>query len=188
MNTEFQYLGAAESVPDAFTPVYGIRYNSNGFQNPINWAKREKKLVRKGVPYDVVQQIRMMWDGSQIPAWIDDAFAANQELFTACKTSVGDKARGVKPTSFKVTIEPTVIRTSYSSSGYALGMWSPDRRQIQVVNIYPTPGWMRFAKDLLVWEIGNLFSHDCGVVAEDPDPKNTNGGRPYGWPCSGPRK
>ena len=180
----FEYLGAAEVVPDGFSPTYGIRYNTQGFDKPRNWNHRSKKLRNKGVTEHAIAMLRA-WDGSQIPAWVDQAWEHNRDLFTACSGSVGDKARQVRADRFKVVIEPSEFATPYSPNGYAAGIWLPHEREIHVVCIYPeADGWMRDAKDLLVWEFGNAFSTDCGIVPEDP---HGPAGRPIGWPCSGPR-
>jgi hypothetical protein len=50
------------------------------------------------------------------------------------------------------------------------------------MNIYyiwsgPNAGWLRHARDLIKWEIGNFFAAEVRVR---PEP------RPDGWPCNAP--
>jgi len=51
-----------------------------------------------------------------------------------------------------------------------------------VLNIYYTwggenKGWLRHARDLLKWEMGNFLGAESGIM---PEP------RPKGWPCNAP--
>lgn len=184
MRIDFPYLGKGIAVPDRRTPRFKICFNTQGFDLPINWTKREKKLLRKGVDPAVIERLKS-WDGSLIADWIDQAWEKNLDLFTACRGKLGDRARALPSSSIRrVTIMPSVFPAANSSSGYAAGACYPDSREMKVVNIYPQrDGWLRQAKDLLIWEIGNFFSLECGIRPEDP---NGPGGRPAGWPCRAP--
>jgi hypothetical protein len=180
---EFRYLGEGQQVPDRRTPVYQIAYNDGGFSEPINWAKRSKKLIRKGVPEAVVLKLREAWgdDPAPIGDWIDRAWEMTRNAFLACPGSVRDKAERVTPARLtRVVIMPSVFPVPNSTSGYTAGAFYPDSRIIKVVNIYPNGDWIRHAKDLLTWECGNFYSLECGIKPEDSDGP---GGRPAGWPC-----
>ena len=54
----YEFLGAPRSVPDKFSPRYGIRYNTQGFDDPgLNWTKRAAKLAKKGVPESAISEM-----------------------------------------------------------------------------------------------------------------------------------
>lgn len=86
----YEFLGAPRAVPDKFSPRYGIRYNTQGFDEPeLNWKKRAPKLARKGVPEWAINEMMLFTGGPDaIGVWIDEAFASVQTrvaLQRACK-------------------------------------------------------------------------------------------------------
>lgn len=179
----FEFLGDARSVADQFSPRYGIRYNTQGFDQPqVNWPKKIAKLQNHGVPGYVINEITS-YPGSTdaFGTWIDDAFESVQAEFTACGGSLASRASTVSPNSIYIRIMPTIWWVPYWNT-YTAGEYSPDTNIIQVVNIYytwggPQNGWLRQAKDLVNWEIGNYFATQCKI---QPEP------RPSGWPCTAP--
>ena len=71
----FQFLGAPQTVPDRYSPRFGIRYNTQGYDVPdVNWKKRAAKLARKGVPEFAINEM-MQFPGASdaIGEWIDKA-------------------------------------------------------------------------------------------------------------------
>ena len=95
--------------------------------------------------------------------------------------SLSNKARGVSPRSLNIVIMPSAFFEPYHKVDVA-GVYYPSTHQIKVLNIYyiwsgPNKGWLRHARDLIKWEIGNYFATEVKVR---PEP------RPDGWPCNAP--
>ena len=177
----FEFLGNARQVPDQFSPRYGIRYNTQGFDQPdVNWPKKILKMQRRGVPNKIIKKIAA-FPGSPdaFGTWIDDAFESVRNEFTACGGQLAARANTVSPNLIYITIMPTIWYEPYYQT-YAAGAYYPDTNEIRVVNVYyavtgPQAGWLRLAPDLLEWEIGNYFAVQCQI---QPEP------RPNGWPCT----
>ncbi len=180
----FEFLGSARVVPDKFSPRYGIRYNTQGFEEPdLNWKKKGPKLARKGVPDFAINEMMKFPGGPDaIGEWIDEAFADVQTQFLKCGSLVS-RASGVSPHSLYVVIMPSAFFEPYYKVDVA-GVYYPSTHQIKVLNIYyiwsgPNAGWLRHARDLIKWEIGNFFATEVRVQAEP---------RSDGWPCNAPKK
>jgi hypothetical protein len=179
----FEFLGDARTVPDQFSPRYGIRYNTQGFDQPdVNWAKKTLKLQRRGVPDHIISEIAA-FPGSPdaFGAWVDEAFETVRNEFTACGGQLAARANAVSANPIYIRIMPTIWYEPYYQT-YAAGAYYPDTNEIRVVNIYytwggPQDGWLRQARDLLQWEIGNYYAVQCKI---QPEP------RPTGWPCTAP--
>lgn len=180
----YEFLGSPRSAPDKFSPRYGIRYNTQGYEEPdVNWNKRAAKLARKGVPEYAINEMMLFPGGPDaIGVWIDEAFADVQTQFSKCG-SLADRAGGVSPGLLYVVVMPSAFFESYYKVNVA-GVYYPSTHQIKVLNIYytwsgPSAGWLRHARDLIKWEIGNFFATEVRV---QPEP------RPDGWPCNAPAK
>ena len=177
----FEFLGNAREVPDQISPRYGIRYNTQGFDQPeVNWPKKIVKMQRQGVPNKIIKKITA-FPGSPdaFGTWIDDAFESVRNEFTACGGQLAARANAVSPNLIYIRVMPTIWFEPYYQT-YAAGAYYPDTNEIRVVNIYyttggPQAGWLRLAPDLLQWEIGNYFAVQCNI---QPEP------RPNGWPCT----
>jgi hypothetical protein len=177
----FEFLGDARPGADQFSPRYGIRYNTQGFEQPdVNWSKKIAKLQRRQVPDYIINEI-VAFPGSPdaFGTWIDDAFESVRGQFTACGGPLADRANAVSANRISITIMPTIWYEPYWGT-YAAGAYYPDTNEIRVVNIYytwggPQDGWLRHARDLIQWEIGNYFAVQCKI---QPEP------RPSGWPCA----
>ncbi|HSE37067.1 MAG TPA: hypothetical protein VLG74_07180 [Blastocatellia bacterium] len=176
----FQFLGSPQAVPDKFSPRFGIRYNTQGYDDPgLNWKKRAAKLARKGVPEFAISEMREFpGRPDAIGDWIDTAFDEVQTQFLKCN-SMSSRAGRVSPRSLYVTIMPSAFFEPYYKVDVA-GAYYPSTHHIKVLNIYyiwsgPNAGWLRHARDLIKWEIGNYFATELGV---QPEP------RPEGWPCN----
>jgi hypothetical protein len=178
-----EFLGAPREVPDRFSPRHGIRYNTQGFDQPqAKWNKKISKWQKKQVPDWAVQEI-LSYPGTPdaIGQWIDDAFDQVQAQFTACGGSLADRARRVSPRGVTVRIMPSAFFEPHYKINVA-GAYYPSSNEIKVLNIYYTwsganKGWLRHAKDLLVWEMGNFLGVQSGIL---PEPRDT------GWPCNAP--
>jgi hypothetical protein len=180
----YEFLGSAQTVPDKFSPRFGIRYNTQGYENPdVNWKKRAAKLARRGVPdFAINEMINFPGSPDAIGEWIDEAFDDVQTEFLKCG-SLASRASKVSPRSLYVVIMPSAFFEPYFKVDVA-GVYYPSTHQIKVLNIYyiwsgTNAGWLRHARDLIKWEIGNFFATEVGV---QPEP------RPTGWPCSAPAK
>jgi hypothetical protein len=180
----YEFLGAPRSTPDKFSPRYGIRYNTQGYEQPdVNWNKRAAKLARKGVPEYAIDEMMLFPGGSDaIGVWIDEAFADVQTQFLKCG-SLASRAGGVSPGLLYVVIMPSAFFEPYYKVDVA-GVYYPSTHQIKVLNVYyiwsgTNTGWLRHARDLIKWEIGNFFATEVRV---QPEP------RPDGWPCNAPAK
>jgi len=178
----YEFLGSPQAVPDKFSPRFGIRYNTQGYEDPgLNWKKRAAKLARKGVPEFAINEMMQFPGGSDaIGEWIDESFAEVQTQFLKCG-SLSSRASRVSPRALYVTIMPSAFFEPYYKVDVA-GVYYPSTRQIKVLNIYyiwsgPNAGWLRHARDLIKWEIGNYFATEVKVR---PEP------RPDGWPCNAP--
>lgn len=181
----YQFLGDSRSVPDRYSPRHRIRYNTGGFENPVvNWVKRSRRLRNKGVPEDAINKMAA-FPGSPdaFGKWADDAFDSVQEQFIACGGALANRARVVSPANVHIVVLSTIWYEPRLKRWLA-GAYYPEKKEIRVVNIYytwsgPQAGWLRHARDLILWEMGNYFAGECRVRAEP---------RPGGWPCSSPRR
>jgi hypothetical protein len=179
----YQFLGPPRIVQDRFSPKFGIRYNTRGYDQPHpNWAKKIRKMQKKKVPDWAIDQV-LSFPGSTeaIGQWIDERFERVRSQFQACGGTLAQRARTVSPRGLSVTIMDSAFRDPYYNVDVA-GVYYPSSREIRVLNIYyqwggPNKGWLRHAKDLLEWEIGNFFAVETRV---QPEP------RPAGWPCNAP--
>lgn len=177
-----EFLGSPREVPDQFTPKHGIRYNTQGYDQPeVNWKKKLKKWAKKSVPDSAIEEI-MAFPGSPdtIGEWIDDAFDKVQAQFSACE-SLAKRAGRITGSDLRVTIMPSAFYIPVYDV-LAAGAYYPTQREIKVLNIYYTwsgenKGWLRHARDLLVYEMANYFAVTIGI---QPEP------RPEGWPCNAP--
>jgi len=179
----YQFLGPPRQVSDRFSPKYHIRYNTQGYDSPdVNWEKRTRKLQRKGVPDYAIDEMRQFPGGPDaIGEWIDQAFDEVQTQFMKCG-SLASRAERVSPSNLYILIMPSAFLEPYYKVDVA-GVYYPSTHRIQVLNVYyiwsgPNAGWLRHARDLIKWEMGNFFATELGV---QPEP------RPDGWPCIGVR-
>ena len=178
-----KFLGAPREVPDQLTPRFGIRYNTQGYDRPrTKWNKKINKWQKKGVPDSAIQEI-LEFPGSPdaIGKWIDDAYAKVQNQFMKCGGPLAQRASFVNPSVLRVTIMPSAFYEPYWKINVA-GAYYPSTKEIKVLNIYYTwkgenKGWMRHARDLLEWEIGNFFGVETKT---QPEPRSA------GWPCNAP--
>lgn len=177
----YQFLGRPRAVPDQFTARHGIRYNTQGYDQPrAKWERKIRVWRANGVPESVIGDI-MSYPGSPdaIGQWIDDAFDQALAQFTACGGPLADRARQVSAADLSVIIMPSAFFEPYYKVLVA-GAYYPTPKQIKVLNIYYTwdganRGWLRHARDLLVYEMANYFAIACGIEAEP---------RTAGWPCN----
>jgi len=180
---DFKFLGNPSQVSDQFSPKYHIRYNTQGFDQPRpNWSKKVAKMQKKKVPEYAINEI-LQFPGSPdaIGKWIDEAFEDTQKEFTECGGSLAQRASRVSTRNLSVIIMPTAFYEPYYKVNVA-GVYYPDKHEIRVLNIYYTwggenKGWLRHARDLLKWEMGNFIGAESGIM---PEP------RPQGWPCNAP--
>jgi len=179
----FEFVGAPREVPDQFSPKHGIRFNTQGYDVPkVKWAKKLKKMQKYDVPEWALNEIQS-FPGSPdaIGNWIDEAFDKVQAQFVECGGDLAERARSVSPANVSVTIMPSAFYEPYFKINVA-GAFYPSTNEIKVLNIYYTwegenMGWMRHARDLLVWEMGNYFGMSTGIT---PEPRSE------GWPCNAP--
>jgi len=176
----YEFLGSPRETADKYSSRHAIRYNTHGYEEPdINWTKRERKLTNKGVPaYAINEMMQFPGGPDAIGDWIDQAFDDVQAQFTKCGSLAG-RANSVSPRSLSVQIMPSAFFEPYFKVDVA-GVYYPSSHEIKVLNIYyiwngPNAGWLRHARDLIKWEMGNFFATELGVQAEP---------RPEGWPCS----
>jgi len=178
-----QFLGPPREAPDQFTPKHGIRYNTQGYDAPqAKWKKKIRAWRENGVPESIIQEI-LAFPGSSdaIGRWIDDAFDSTLAQFTACEGALAERARKVSPGDVSVTVMPSAFFEPYYKVLVA-GAYYPTPKQIKVLNIYyiwegQNKGWLRHARDLLVYEMQNYFAFACGI---QPEPRTP------GWPCDAP--
>lgn len=178
----YEFLGSPRASADRLSPRHGIRYNTQGYDEPdINWTKRERKLTNKGVPAYAIDEMKQFPGGPDaIGEWIDQAFDEVQAQFANCGSLAG-RATSVSPGGLYVVIMPSAFFEPYYKVDVA-GVYYPSTHEIKVLNIYyiwsgPNAGWLRHARDLIKWEMGNFFATELGVQAEP---------RPDGWPCNAP--
>jgi hypothetical protein len=178
-----QFLGKPRDVPDRFTTKHGIRYNTQGYDEPrAKWNKKIRQWRNNNVPESVIAEL-LAYPGSPdaIGQWIDDAFDQTLAKFTACEGNLAQRARNVSATDISVTIMPSAFLEPYYQVLVA-GAYYPTPKEIKVLNVYYTwegdhKGWLRHARDLLVYEMQNYFAVACRIQAEP---------RTSGWPCDAP--
>jgi hypothetical protein len=179
----FEFLGSPREVPDQLSPRHGIRYNTQGYDEPhVKWQKKLAKMQKKNVPEWALNEIQR-YPGSRdaIGNWIDDAFDQVMAQFAACGGDLAERAKLVTGKDLYVKIMPSAFYEPFYQTNVA-GAFYYDVKEIRVLNIYYTwggehKGWLRHARDLLVWEMGNYIAFSSGVM---PEP------RPEGWPCTAP--
>jgi hypothetical protein len=179
----YEFLGEPRAVADSYSPKYHIRYNTQGYDAPdVNWKKRWGKLQKKGVPdYAITEMVNFPGSPDAIGQWIDEAYEYAQGQFSECGGVMAEHAKRVNPAGLYVVIMPSAFLEPYYKVDVA-GVYYPSSRQIRVLNIYYTwsganAGWLRHARDLLKWEMGNFFGVEMKV---QPEP------RAEGWPCNAP--
>jgi len=178
-----QFLGKPREVPDQFTPKHGIRYNTQGFDEPrAKWKKKIRTWRENAVPESIIEEL-LAYPGSpeSIGRWIDDAFDQVLAQFTACDGKLAKRAPQVSKTELSVLIMPSAFFEPHYQILLA-GAYYPTPKQIKVLNIYyiwegQHKGWLRHARDLLIYEMQNYFGVTCGIQAEPRTP---------GWPCDAP--
>jgi len=178
-----QFLGAPREVPDQFTAKHGIRYNTQGYEEPqAKWKKKIRSWRENDVPDSIIEEL-LAFPGSPdaIDRWIDDAFDQTLAQFTACDGKLAERARQVSATDVSVIIMPSAFFEPFYKVLVA-GAYYPTPKQIKVLNIYyiwegENKGWLRHARDLLVYEMQNYFGVACGI---QPEP------RAAAWPCDAP--
>lgn len=178
-----QFLGPPREAPDQFTPKYGIRYNTQGYDEPqAKWKKKIRSWRENEVPESVIEDI-LAFPGSPdaIGRWIDDAFDQTLAQFTACEGALAERARQVSATDVSVIIMPSAFFEPFYNVLVA-GAYYPTPKQIKVLNIYymwegENKGWLRHARDLLIYEMQNYFGVECGI---QPEPRTS------AWPCDAP--
>jgi len=178
-----QFLGPPREVPDQFTAKHGIRYNTQGYDEPqAKWKKKIRAWRENEVPESVIEEL-LAFPGAPgaIGRWIDDAFDQTLAQFTACGGPLADRARQVSATDLSVRIMPSAFFEPYYKILVA-GAYYPTPKEIKVLNIYytwegPNKGWLRHARDLLVFEMGNYFAVASGI---QPEPRTA------AWPCDAP--
>ena len=178
-----QFLGQPREVPDRFTAKHGIRYNTQGYDVPkAKWKKKIETWREHNVPESVIDEL-MAFPGSPdaIGQWIDDAFDQTLAQFKACGGVLAKRARKVSKTDLSVVIMPSAFFEPYYKILVA-GAYYPTPKQIKVLNIYyiwegEHNGWLRHAKDLLLYEMQNYFGVAVGI---QPEPRSS------AWPCDAP--
>ena len=181
--SDHEFLGPARVRADKFTARNEIRYNTQGFDHPkAKWNKKIAKWKSKGVPDSIIEQI-LAFPGSPdaIDQWIDDAFEQTQSRFADCGGAIADRAKAITGGELYVTIMPSAFFEPFYKV-YVAGAFYPDKLEIKVLNIYYTwsgenKGWLRHARELLVYEMENYFAFKSGI---QPEPRGE------GWPCSAP--
>jgi hypothetical protein len=176
----YQFLGPPREVPDLLTEQFRIQYNTQGYDDPLE--HRVKKMRKRGAPDWAIQEV-LNFPGSRdaIGRWIDDAFLRVREQFLACGGSIAHRASRVDGSRLRVLIMPSAFYEPYWGV-LAAGVYYPSKREIRVLNIYytwegPNRGWLRHARDLIRWEMGNFFAIEVGI---QPEPRSE------GWPCTAP--
>ena len=178
-----QFLGPPREVSDRFSPKHGIRYNTQGYDEPqAKWKKKIRAWRETGIPEPIIDQI-LAFPGTPdaIGEWIDDAFDQVLAQFTTCGGTLSDLASRVSTSDLRVTIMPSAFEDPFYKVLVA-GAYYPTPKEIKVLNIYyiwegPNTGWLRNAKELLVYEMANYFAVVSGIQAE---PRTTV------WPCDAP--
>jgi hypothetical protein len=178
-----QFLGKPRQVPDQFTPKHGIRFNTQGYDEPrAKWKKKIRAWRENGVPESIIEEI-LAYPGSPdaIGRWIDDAFDQALAQFTECDGGLANRARQVSKSDISVVLMPSAFFEPYYQVLVA-GAYYPTPKQIKVLNIYyiwegAHRGWLRHARDLLVYEMQNYFAVVTGI---QPEPRGA------GWPCDAP--
>ena len=176
----YKFLGDSQSVPDRYSQRNGIRYNTQGFDNPTQ--HNVDKMIKKGADPASVQTV-LNYPGSSdaVDGWVDSAFEQTKQEFEACGGSLAARGSRVSANGVYVVIEPTAFFVP--ELGYAVaGAYFPATHEIHSLSIYYTwsgqnKGWLRQAKDILKWEMENYFAVETGIQAE---PRTPN------WPCDAP--
>src|SRR5215216_6183412 len=112
---EFEFLGSARGVPDQFSPKYGIRYNTQGFDQPkVKWQKKMKKIQKNEVPEWAINEF-LNFPGSPdaIGVWVDSAFEQVEAQFVECGGKLANRALNVSPKDVYVMIMPSAFFEPY---------------------------------------------------------------------------
>src|SRR5215471_1356216 len=132
-----QFLGPPREVPDRFTPKHGIRYNTQGYDEPqAKWKKKIRTWEDHAIPQGIIDQL-LAFPGSPdaIGQWIDDAFDQTLAQFTACGGELANKASLVSASELSVTITPSAFVDPFYKVLVA-GAYYPGPKEIKVLNIY----------------------------------------------------
>src|SRR5713226_7834668 len=104
----YQFLGDARAVPDQVSQKYAIKYNTRGFDSPVD--RNVRKMEKKGAPTSAVQEV-LSFPGAPdaFSTWIDDAFEQTMQEFTQCGGELAAKASLVSPRILYIAIEPSAF-------------------------------------------------------------------------------
>lgn len=175
-----EFLGPPREVPDQFTAKYGIRYNTQGYDEPqAKWRKKMRIWRDNNVPESTIEEM-LAFPGSPgaIGQWIDDAVDKTLAQFTACGGMLAARANLVPASDVSVIIMPSSFFEPYYKV-FVAGAYYPTPKVIKVLNIYYTwegqnSGWLRHARDLIFYEMQNYFAVSCAIL---PEPRTA------AWPC-----
>lgn len=178
-----EFLGSPREAPNQFSQKYGIRYNTRGYDEPqAKWKKKIRIWRDNNVPDSAIDEI-LAFPGTPgaIGQWIDDAFDKTLAQFTACGGTLAARASVVPARELLVTIMPSAFFEPYYKV-FVAGAYYPTPKEIKVLNIYYTwegeyRGWLRHARDLILYEMQNHFGVAAGI---QPEPRTPN------WPCDAP--
>ena len=115
-----------------------------------------------------------------IGTWIDDAFDQSGAIHGLRRGARGPREPRQTRRPLREDHALGLLRALLQD--VVAGAYYPGANEIKVLNIYYTwsganRGWLRHAKDLLVWEMANFMGVKSGI---QPEP------RPEGWPCNAP--
>jgi hypothetical protein len=177
---QHRFLGGGDTVEDKRTPM-GIVYNDRGFSDPPSPSiSKLHKWQAKEVPAEIIAQlVAYRFD----PLWIDEGWRAALAQFVNCGGTLAARARNVDPRRVKVILEPTGFTYPRVPVPVA-ALYDPNRHEIHTVPVFyhwggKHKGWLRHAKDLLVWEWGNFLALEVRIL---PEPRSRL------WPCDAPRQ
>lgn len=168
-----KFLGPAKYGKVKYSPKYDIPYDSGGFENPLKRKAGEAK--RRGAPKFVVQAIRefpyslgVIPNQEPIGEWIDRAWEDAQLHFKVCGGSISRDSSYVSARGLHMVKIRASIWYESRLQAWVAGLYDPNMRSIDVVNIYyGSTGDFRYAKTLLRWEFINYLAEQLGYPARD---------------------
>lgn len=162
-------LGPATDGPAKRTPL-GIVYYPNGLDVPS--AKRIERSIAylraQGVQeYQIAQfQTYARELPTMLPTWIDEAYTTIRARHVACGGKWKANAELIKPASIVIRFTATPFWSEYHKQWAASWVYQDEIKSAIVVIDGLSIGRpdLRFGKDLIRFETGNLFQRRAGEV------------------------
>jgi len=186
-------LGTYVANAPAKTTPLGIVYWPRGCDDygQKRVQKTCNRMVEAGVQPHIIDEFRA-WAlllPTELPTWIDAAYTERITDWRSCigkklpngKTITAGNVNKVTPRYFQIFLHPRpFLMTGRTEAGLVPAAAWDTRIEVLTAYLSDSNTWFRRCDKLIVWEIGNLISRNCGF-----SPMDVNQEIGHRRPCSG---